>query len=82
MELKRKYKDSYNLLHREYKKLKEKIRSEYFSNNNNEQRRGDFEAALENIKEEHLRKLTLLYQDYQDTREAMSEQENVQNQMY
>jgi len=68
-EIKRQYKEAYNQQERQYKSLKEKLRSETTGH--------DYEAKLKLLKDDQRRKFDRLYQRYEEDVQKVLEQENV-----
>jgi thousand and one amino acid protein kinase len=75
-EIKRQYNEAYNIQSRQYKSLKEKIRSDYLRASNSHLR-DELESKLKAIKDEQRRKFDLLYQQYEEAVQKMLDQENV-----
>lgn len=75
-EIKRQHNEAYNLLSRQYKDLKDKLRGEY-AHSSNSHLRDEFDLKLKNIKDEQRRKVDLLYQQYEEAVQKMLDQENV-----
>ena len=75
-DIKRQYKEAYNTQTRQYKALKEKIRSDYVHLMTNQESRGELEVKLKGLKDEQRRKFDLLYQRYEETIQKMLDQQN------
>ena len=79
-EIKRQHNEAYNLLSRQYKDLKEKLRSDY-AHASNSHLRDEFDSKMKNIKDEQRRKVDLLYRQYEEAVQKMLDQENVRKRL-
>lgn len=75
-DIKRQYKEAYNTQTRQYKALKEKIRSDFSHQTNSAEKRIELETKLKTLKDEQRRKFDLLYQRYEETIQKMLDQQN------
>ncbi|CAF1030666.1 unnamed protein product [Rotaria sordida] len=75
-EIKRQYKEAYNIQSQQYKALKEKIRQDYIHTTTN-QSREELDSKLKAIKDEQRRKFDTLYLRFEEAVQKMLDQQNI-----